>query len=149
MKKLFAALAAGACLAAMTAQTMAAPIVDKKLGQFGLEPRFACVKWAKPWPGAKICIGHKVEFLQHSFHLVVNGPKAEEAVRKVLGEAVAAAATAAVGAGLLTPSPEPAARIGAAVAAAKAAFVGYLAARGMERLLSMYDLRIDHRTYWS
>ena len=134
----------------------AAVNIDKRLGQFGLETRFeGCSKWASgnwPWPargGWKVCVSPNMQFLQHDFHLVIVGPDADEGVRKVLEEAVAAATSAAVGTGLLTPSPEPAARIGAALAAAKAAFVGYLSARGLQQLLNQYDLRVEQRTYWS
>jgi hypothetical protein len=35
------------------------------------------------------------------------------------------------------------------LAAAKTAFVGYLTVRGMERLITQYDIRIIHDTYWS
>ena len=130
-----------------------APLVDKKLAQFGLEPRLACVKWASgnwPWGGGwKTCIGHKAEFLQHDFHLVVEGPPPEGAIRQVLEEAVAVAAAAAIGTGLAVPSPEPASRVAAGLAAAKVAFIGYLKARGLERLITQYDMRLDHRTFWS
>jgi hypothetical protein len=44
---------------------------------------------------------------------------------------------------------DPGSRIGAALAAAKTAFVGYLTVRGMERLITQYDIRIIHGTYWS
>lgn len=141
----------GASAVATTAQ--AALIVDKKIAQFGLEPRVKCVKWASgkwPWGGGwKTCIGHKTEFLQHKFHLVVDGPNPEAAARRLLEEAAAVAVSAAVGTGIATPSPEPAARIAAAVTAAKTAFVGYLGARGAERLISQYSLKIKHLTSWS
>lgn len=129
----------------------AATIVDQHLGTFGspIEWRTTCAKWAKPWPGSKICIGHKYENLQHKFVLRVTGPEADAAAKRVLEEALGAAAAAAVGAGIVTPSPEPAARVGAALAAAKTAFVGYLSARGFERLISQYDINLDHQTYWS
>ena len=134
----------------MVATADAATIVDKKLAQFGIEPRLTCGKWVKPWHGAKICIGTgRTEFLQHDFHLVVDGPEPEAAVRQVLEEATAAAAAAALGTGIATPTLDPASRIGAALAAAKATFVGYLAARGFERLISQYDIRVTHDTFWS
>ena len=94
------------------------------------------------------CVGHAYKNLQHEFFLVANGPNLDQVAKQVLQEALGVAASAAIGAGLLTPSPEPTARIGAAVAAGKTAFVGYLAARGLERLASQYDVRIDHRTSW-
>jgi hypothetical protein len=145
--KLFASTAT---LFAMVGNADAAMIVNKKLGQFGLEPRVTCGKWIKPWHGAKICIGTgRTEFLQHDFHLVVDGPEAEAAMRKVLEEAAAAAVTAAVATGIATPTPDPASRIGAALAAAKTAFVGYLTVRGMERLLTLYEIRVTHDTFWS
>lgn len=128
----------------------ASTIIDKKLAQFGIEPRVTCGKWAKPWPGAKICIGTgRTEFLQHDFHLVVDGPEPEGAVRQVLEEATAAAVSAALATGIATPTLEPGSRIGAALASAKAAFVSYLAVRGMERFITQYDIRITHDTYWS
>jgi hypothetical protein len=143
-------LASTVALLATVGSVHAATIVDKKLGQFGIEPRVTCGKWAKPWPGAKICVGTgRLEFLQHDFHLVVSGPEPEVAVRKVLEEATAAAVSAALATGIATPTPDPASRIGAALAAAKTAFVGYLTVRGMERLLTQYDIRITHDTYWS
>ena len=143
-------LVSTAALFAMVGGADAATIIDKKLGQFGIEPRLTCGKWAKPWPGAKICIGTgRTEFLQHDFHLVVDGPETEAAVRKVLEEATAAAVTAALATGIATPTVDPASRIGAALAAAKTAFVGYLTVRGMERLITLYDIRITHDTYWS
>jgi hypothetical protein len=150
MKKLLLAIAA---VMAMTGANMAsaATIVDQHLGTFGspIEWRPTCVKWFKPWHGAKICIGLKFENLQHKFVLRVSGPAADEAVKRVLTEAVAAAAAAAVAAGVVTPSPEPAARIAAGLAAAKTAFVGYLTARGLELLLNQYSIALDHETYWS
>ncbi|MCS3496185.1 hypothetical protein M2189_004855 [Bradyrhizobium japonicum] len=139
---------AGLC--AMVGNADAATIVNTKLGQFGIEPRLTCGKWAKPWHGAKICIGTgRTEFLQHDFHLVVDGPEAEAAVRKVLEEATTAAVTAALATGIVTPTADPGSRIGAALAAAKAAFVGYLTVRGMDRLVTQYDIRITHDTFWS
>ncbi|RWK53154.1 hypothetical protein [Mesorhizobium sp.] len=132
----------------------AAVIFDKKLGQFGFEPREVCVKWASgkwPWPikgGWKTCVGWKIEFLQHAFHLVIDGPEPEGAIRHVLAEAATVAATAAAATGIGTPA-DPASRVAAALTAAKAAFVVYLKARGLERLLTQYDVRVDHRTFWS
>lgn len=159
MFKKFATVTAMGALAialAGSSTAKAAISIDKRIGQFGLEMRFeGCGKWASgnwPWPargGWKVCISPNAQFLQHDFHLVVNGPDADESLRKVLDEALAVAASAAIGTGLLTPSPEPAARIGAALAAAKTAFVGYLSARGLERLLTQYDIRVDQRTFWS
>jgi hypothetical protein len=128
--------------------------IEKKIGEFGspVEWRTECVKWASgnwPWGGGwKTCVGHKYQNLQHSFILVAKGPNADQAAAQVLQEAIGAAVAAAVGTGILTPSPEPTARIAAALVAGKQAFVGYLAGRGFERLVSQYDLRIDHRTHW-
>lgn len=151
MKTLMNLILSGAmAISLFSGSANAASVVNKKLGQFGIEPRLTCGKWAYPWPGAKICIGPgATEWLQHEFHLVVDGPQPEEAVRRLLEEAVAAAASAAIGAGLITPSPEPGGRVAAALAAAKVAFIGYLAARGSERLIGQYEMRIDHRTFWS
>jgi hypothetical protein len=143
-------LAGAGSLFAMVASANAATIVDKKLAQFGIEPRVTCGKWVYPWPGAKICVGTgRTEFLQHDFHLVVDGPEPEAAVRKVLEEATAGAAAAALATGIATPSLDPVSRVTAALAAAKTAFVSYVTVRGMERILSQYDIRIDHRTFWS
>jgi len=144
-----AVLGAALAIFASTAAS-AAPVLERHLGTFGspVEWRLECVKWAKPWPGAKICVGHAYQNLQHKFVLRVDGPSADEAVINVLREALAASAAAAAGAGILTPSPEPAGRVAAALAAAKTAFVGYLAARGLERLINQYRVVIDHQTYW-
>lgn len=147
--KAMKAAVTGISLLAIVAGANAATIVDKKLAQFGLEPRVTCGKWAKPWPGAKICVGFgKTELLQHDFHLVIEGPEPSDAVRKVLEEAGAVAAAAALGTGLATPL-DPGSRLDAALAAAKTAFVGYLATRGLEQLLSQYSIRVTHDTYWS
>lgn len=143
-------LALAAALGASFNKANAAPLIDKKLAQFGLEPRLTCGKWAKPWRGAKICVGAgRTEFLQHDFHLMVDGPPPEQAVRKLLEEAVAASVSAALATGIATPTPDPASRIGAALAAAKATFVTYLTARGMQHLLGQYNVRITHDTFWS
>lgn len=148
-KELAAAAVMGSVVAA-GASANAAPIVDRKLAQFGIEPRLTCGKWAYPWPGSKICIGTgRTEWLQHDFHLVVDGPEPEAAVRNVLEEATAAAAAAALATGIATPTLDPGSRVAAAFAAAKAAFISYVTVRGMERLISQYDIRIDHRTFWS
>jgi hypothetical protein len=141
-------------VAGVVSPANAVVIFDKKLGQFGLEPRDVCVKWASgkwPWSikgGWKTCVGWKIEFLQHAFHLVIDGPDPEEAIRQILAEAGTVAATAAAATGIGTPA-DPAARVAAALAAAKAAFVVYLKARGLERLVTQYDVRVDHRTFWS
>jgi hypothetical protein len=90
-------LASAAALFAMVGAADAATIVDRKLAQFGIEPRLTCGKWVKRWQGDKICVGGgRTEFLQHNFHLVVDGPGHEAAGRKVLEEAGAAAVTAAL-----------------------------------------------------
>jgi hypothetical protein len=155
MRKYFGTLTAMVAVATvMASASNAATSIDKKVGQFGLEARVeGCGKWASgkwPWGGRwKVCIGPNMQFLQHDFHLVVNGPDADESIRKVLDEALGVAVSAAIGTGLLTPSPEPAARIGAALAAAKMAFLGYLASRGLQQLLDQYDIRLEHRTFWS
>lgn len=38
--------------------------------------RVSCSKWAKPWPGSKICVGHKVQWrwMYCDVSLVVSGP---------------------------------------------------------------------------
>lgn len=148
-------IGAGAAILLATSSAFAAP-VERKLAQFGnpLEVRTTCVKWASgkwPWGGGwKTCIGHKYEMLQHEIYLVVSGPEnLEEGVRQVLQEAAGAAIVAGVGAFAASPSPEPFTRAAAGLAAAKSAFVAYLAARGMERLAAQYDIRIDNRTHWS
>lgn len=70
--------------------------------------------------------------------LLVDGPEVDEAARKLLNKALSIAASAAVATGLATPSPEPAARIDAALAAAKRAFFSYPIARGFERFGRLY-----------
>ena len=143
-------LASTGVLFGMVCSAGAGTIVDKKLAQFGLEPRITCGKWVYPWRGAKICVGTgRTEFLQHDFHLVVEGPEPQVAVRKILEEASAAAAAAALATGIATPTLDPASRIAAALAAAKTAFVAWLAGRGMEGLLNQYNIRVTHDTYWS
>jgi hypothetical protein len=113
-------LVSTAALFAMVGGADAATIIDKKLGQFGSEPRLTCGKWAKPWPGAKICIGTgRTEFLQHDFHLVVDGPEPVAAVRNVLEEATAAAVTAALATGIATPTLDPGSRRAAPPSAGK------------------------------
>jgi hypothetical protein len=154
---------AAIALASLTAiQPADAAISEqKKIGQFGspIEWKLECVKWAiyhvPEIHGLSVkmverrdCIGHAYKNLQHEFYFVANGPDLDEAAKRVLLEALGVGAAAAAGAGLLTPSPEAGARIIAALAAGKTAFVGYLAARGLERISSQYDVRIDHRTSW-
>jgi hypothetical protein len=150
MKKLLLATAAIMAMSGVNSAS-AATVVNQHLGTFGspVEWRDTCVKWAYPWPGAKICVGHKFENLQHKFVLRINGPEADEAVKQVLTEALGVAASAAIGAGLVTPSPEPSARVAAAWAASQTAFIGYLTARGFDRLVNQYDIALDHQTYWS
>lgn len=149
-----ALIAAGALMTASLSAASAAVNVEQKIGQFGspVELRTTCVKWASgkwPWGGGwKTCIGHKYDMLQHEFFVIASGPDLDEAAGRIVQEALGVAVAAAVGVGLLTPSPEPMARVGAALAAAKTAFVGYLATRGLERLASQFDVRIDHRTHW-
>ncbi|MBB1492938.1 hypothetical protein H5395_15720 [Paracoccus sp. MC1854] len=100
-------------------------IINKKIASWKdpLTPphvKLTCVKWAYPWPGAKICIGHKYEFrwMYCEVRLVVTGPSAD-GLKNVVNDclqtsavvAAAAAIIAAVGTG------------GAALPAAKAAFL--------------------------
>jgi hypothetical protein len=149
-------VASGLAVSLASAPAYAAVDVEKKIGQFGspIEWRLECVKWASgdwPWPmhgGWKTCVGHAYQNLQHEFFLVAKGPDADQAARQVLQEALGAAVVAAIGTGLLTPSPEPLARVTAALAAAKTAFLAYLSTRGFERLADQYDIRVDHRTHW-
>ena len=118
--------------------------IEKKVAHFA-DPtagtRTRCAKWAKPWPGSKICIGHAYEVMDRKFYIVVKGPDADKAAMRLLNEALVAAASAAVGAGVSTSGA-------AALPAAKAAFVSYLSARGAERLVSQYNISLDHRTSW-
>ena len=65
--------------------------------------------------------------------MTANGPDLDEAAHQVVQEALGVAVSAAVGVGLLTPGPDPMTRVAAAVTAAKTAFVGYLATRGLWR----------------
>ena len=60
-----------------------------------------CVKWAKPWPGAKICVGHKYQwkYMYTSGILIVSlkGDKnARVAIEECLKDAASAAAIAAI-----------------------------------------------------
>lgn len=118
--------------------------IEKKVAHFA-DPtagtRTRCAKWAKPWPGSKICVGHAYEVMDRKFYIVVKGPDADRAVMNLLNEALVAAAAAAVGAGVSTSGA-------AALPAAKTAFVGYLSTRGAQRLISQYSISFDHRTSW-
>jgi hypothetical protein len=156
---IFSKLARAAAVAAVAAITMsvvlpqtamAAVHEEQRIGQFGspVEWRTQCANWIKIF-GTDQCIGHAYQNLQHDFTLVLDGPDVDQAVKQVLIEALGIAASAAVNAGVLTPDPTPgAARIPAAIAAGKLAFVGYLSARGLQELVSQYDIRINHRTFW-
>lgn len=79
--------------------------------------------------------------MDRKFYIVVKGPDADRAAMNLLNEALVAAAAAAVGAGVSASGA-------AALPAAKAAFIGYLTARGAERLVSQYSISLDHRTSW-
>lgn len=156
MKEFIKTVAGLSMLAAVTGAQVAPAhaetrvIVERKIAHFGspVEWRTRCVKWAKPWPGAKICIGHAYDNLQHKFYLRVAGPEAEDALKNQIVKALEIAAAAAVATGIATPSPELAARVAAALAAAKTAFVGYLASVGLKDFVSQYDIRLDHETGW-
>ena len=56
-KRTIKSVVGAAVLVGMVGGAHAATIVDKKIAQFGIEPRVTCGKWVKPWAGAKICIG--------------------------------------------------------------------------------------------
>lgn len=156
------AMALAVAITAMAPSSAVAALrEEKKIGQFGspIEWKAECVDWAifhvpeiHNWTVKMVerreCKGHAFKNLQHEFFLVANGPDLDQAAKQVLQEALGVAVSAAVGTGLLASSATPAAGIAAAVGAAKTAFVGYLAARGLERLASQYDVRIDHRTSW-
>jgi hypothetical protein len=152
--KALVAVATAASILFTPLSASAAINAEKKIGQFGspVEWRLECVKWASgkwPWGGGwKTCVGHKYEILQHEFFVTANGPDLDQAANQVVQEALGVAVSAAVGVGLLTPSPEPMARVAVAIGAAKTAFIGYLAARGLERIASQYDVHIVHRTHW-
>lgn len=125
-------------------------LLERKIADFGspVEWRLRCVKWAKPWPGAKICVGHAYENLQHKFFLRVTGPQPEEAAKEEIFKALEVAAAAAIATGIATPSPEPTARVAAAFAAAKTAFIGYLASAGLAGLATQYQIQLDHEAGW-
>lgn len=130
----------------------AGTIVDRKIAQFGLEIGAECVNWARgdwPWPmrgGWRTCIGHRYFFQQHGFFLKVDGPDNVEAtIRSTLEQAAVVSATAAVATGLAVPTPDPASRVGAALTAAKIAFVGFLTERGLEHLISQYSVTVRHQ----
>ncbi|MFG1480780.1 hypothetical protein V5F53_19295 [Xanthobacter sp. V4C-4] len=127
--------------------------IERKLMQFGLEPRFECDNWKTihwPWPakGSKeVCLGGRIGFLQHEIFLVINGPGSpEEATRKLLEEAGMAAISAGVGTFMASPSPEPFTRAAAAASVAKSTFMAYLSLRGLEQLASQYKIEIQDRT---
>lgn len=137
-------------LAGVSAQASGSkPIIEQHLVTFGspIEFKSECINM-KDFGFVKTCVEWKVKNLQHKFVLELHGPNPEDAIKAVLKDAVAASVVAAVGSSLGTPSPEPSARIAAALAAAKTTFVAYLAANGLDRLITEYDLEIDHSTYW-
>lgn len=122
---------------------------EKKIAQFGspVEWKVECSNWIKLF-GVDQCVGHTYKNLQHEYFLVANGPDVEEAVANMIREALGAGALAGIAAYAATPSPEPSARIAAAYAASKAAFLGYLAAKGYQTVAAQYEVRIEDRTSW-
>lgn len=74
--------------------------------------RLDCVNWAYPWPGAKICVGHKLscQFMESRIAVIVEGTPiadyaakaqrcGDEAVRNgVIAGVIAAAATGGISA---------------------------------------------------
>lgn len=116
------------------------------------EPLRMCLKTA--------CVGHayETELLRVSPTFVVTGPEsADESVKKAVEAIVAVcsvqAVTAAKGAGAATPSPEPAARVGAALATGITYFKGCIAAADAAAvaagILNQLEFRIDTPTHWA
>lgn len=62
--------------ALFSAQAYAGVVLNKKVAHFKspFEMQTVCAKWAYPWPGSKICIGHAYRFLTHEYHMRVEGP---------------------------------------------------------------------------
>jgi hypothetical protein len=72
--------------------------------------RMDCVNWAYPWPGAKICVGHRVQcrYIKSKFIIWVDGPTAQGAREKAQK-----CGDDALRAGLLAAAPELIATLGA------------------------------------
>jgi hypothetical protein len=64
--------------------------------------RMSCAKWAKPWPGAKICIGHKYQwqFMYCKVDLTVSGPTFDGA-KKAVTDCLATGAAVGAAAGII------------------------------------------------
>ena len=136
--------------AADTESTIEATRYEKPIAQWRdpfstRGPRVSCAKWAYPWPGAKICIGHKYQwqFMECSLYLVVTAPDGRDlkrAVERALRTgAVAAALAALVAAAVGGP---------AGVAAAKEAFlIAFNAALTVE--ITDATVSLDQRCNWS
>lgn len=81
-------------------------------------PKTKCVKWCKPWPGAKICCGHayKWKYLECKLVVTVAAPDEtdiEAVVKSCLQKAAIVGALAAILAAVATGGAALAAAIGA------------------------------------
>lgn len=106
------------------------------------------------------CIGHAydTELLRVAPTFVVSGPESgEESVKKAVQGVVAVCAATAIasakGAAAVTPSPEPTARVGAALASGITYFKACIAAADTTAvaagILNQIEFRIDTPTHWA
>lgn len=153
MFKLITSAATAAALALTTGLMATAPAqaakMERKVGQFGgPEMKLECSKWAKPWPGAKICIGHTYKFKQHAFFIEVNTPNLEKEVEQALRRAFERSMIAALAAAAATPG-EVAIKSAAAFAAFKATLYASMSADTLlQSIRNKVSAKLDHRSYW-
>jgi hypothetical protein len=121
-----------------------------------------CPTWDKPLRMCtkSACVGHAydTELLRVEPTFAVSGPESgEEGVKKAV-QAIVAVCTAkaiagAKGAAAATPSPEPAARVGAGSATGITFFKACIAAANatavVAGILNQLDFRIDTPTHWA
>ena len=121
-----------------------------------------CPTWDKPLRMCtkSACVGHayETELLRVEPTFVVTGPESgEEGVKKAV-QAIVAVCTAkaiagAKGAAAATPSPEPAARVGAGLATGITFFKACIAAADatavVAGILNQLEFRIDTPTHWA
>lgn len=129
----------------------AAPIWEKQLAvwkdPFTLpNSRMECVKWAKPWPGAKICVGHKYQWQWMYGHLWLTITLAEPAdIAQAINESLRDAAVAACIAGILGAVSTG----GAAFEAARDAFVAVFEVSLAKRITTkLISVRAHNRPAW-
>lgn len=152
--KTFPTLAAALVGAALISGTpvnvaTAAPHFEKKILHFnGPEVKAECRKWAKPWKGAKICVGHAYKFMAHEFYLVAEGPQVNEAVTRVVRDAAATAIATGAAVAAATPG-EIGIKASTGLAAAKVAFSRALSASALTRAVAgQYSIRLVGRHHW-